>query len=523
MLIGVVSARLAKAFRVPTLVPLLLTGLVLGPVGLGLIQPGSFSISLTGVAFVIIPLYLFAEGLSMDLSDVRSYAPVIVSLVTVGVVVTALGVAAVAHFLLGMPFLVSLLLGAILGSTDPSAIIPLLEGGRVSRKVSLILKAESALNDPTSIVLFTLALSVLAGSVPVTAAGVAAEFGRLLVGGLLVGLLFGYTSVALTQRFGLEDQLNYVTVITFIAAYAASNYFGTSSFVASVVAGLVMGGELNRLGVEPQLRRNLAYFWENVKFISEVLIFLLLGLYATRDVFAPTSLLGGLVVALAMVFAVRPAAVFLSALNKLSGAERAFVSWMGVRGAVPAALAGVTVGLASATPQLAQYASKILSIVFFMVIFTIALGAFTAVPMARRLGLEVEDKLEEYRSMRARHASLMSALRSLEEAYARGEVAEEVYKSLREEYHSKLGAIEVKMQELEGQLKLDTEQLQLLRRRRQLILAQINTLNEYRRTGELSEKTYRQLIDELMKQLGEVEERLAKLMVGEAAERVAEG
>lgn len=516
VLIGVVSARLAKAFRVPMLVPLLITGLVLGPFGLGLVEPGSFGISLTGVAFVIIPLYLFAEGLSMDLSDVRSYGAVVVSLVTVGVVITALGVAAVAHFVLGMPLLVSLLLGAILGSTDPSAIIPLLESGRVSRKVSSIAKAESALNDPTSIVLFTVALSMLSGSGPVSAGSIVAEFGRLLLGGLLVGLLFGYTSVALVERFGLEEQLNYVTVITFIAAYTVSGYFETSNIVASVVAGMVMGGELNRIGVQPQVRRNLTYFWDNVKFIAEVLIFLLLGLYTTRDVFAPANLLGGLIVALAMVFLIRPAAVFGSALNRLSRAEKLFVSWMGARGAVPAALGGVTVGLASTVPALEPYATRIFAIVFFMVIFTIGLVAFTVTSVARRLGLEVEDRLEEYRSMRARQISLMAALRNLEEAHARGDVSDNVYSSLREEYQSKLTEIEAKMQEIEGQLRLNTEQLQILRRRRQLILTQINTLNEYRRANELSEKAYRELMDDLMRQLNEVEEKLSKLMVGEA-------
>ena len=516
VLIGVVSARLAKTFRIPMLIPLLITGLVLGPTGLGFIQPGSFGISLTGVAFVIIPLYLFAEGLSMDISEIRSVGFIVVSLITVGVVITAFGVALVAHFILDLPFAVAMLLGSIVAATDPSAVIPLLEGGRISRRVASIIKAESALNDPTSIVLFTVTLSLIQGSGPITPAGVVVSFGRLLLGGLLVGLLFGYTSVALTQRFELQEQLAYVTVITFIAAYVVAGYFNTSSVVASVVAGLVIGSELNRVGLTPQVRRNLNYFWDNIKFIAEVVIFLLLGLYTTRAVFGPSALAEGLVVAIPLMLFIRPAAVFGSVLNRLNRAEKLFISWMGVRGAVPAALAAATVGLASTMPSLLPYAQTLFSVVFFTVIFTIGVVALTAPRVANYLGVEVADRLDEYRSIRARQLALVSALRSLEEAWSRGEISEDTYKSLKEEYEVKIRGIQAKIQEVEDQLKLNTEQLQIMRKKRQLIIAQINALNEFRRTNELSDKAYRELMDELMNQLNEVDDKLTKLMVGEA-------
>jgi len=516
VLIGVVSARLAKTFRVPMLIPLLITGLVLGPTGLGFIQPGSFGISLTGVAFVIIPLYLFAEGLSMDVSEIRSVGFIVVSLITVGVLITAFGVALVAHFILGLPFAVAMLLGSIVAATDPSAVIPLLEGGRISRRVASIIKAESALNDPTSIVLFTVTLSLIQGSGPITPAGVVVSFGRLLLGGLLVGLLLGYTSAALTQRFELQEQLAYVTVITFIAAYVMAGYFNTSSVVASVVAGLVIGSELNRVGLTPQVRRNLNYFWDNIKFIAEVVIFLLLGLYTTRAVFGASALAEGLVVAIPLMLFIRPAAVFGSVLNRLNRAEKLFISWMGVRGAVPAALAAATVGLASTMPSLLPYAQTLFSVVFFTVIFTIGVVAITVPRVANYLGVEVADRLDEYRSIRARQLALVSALRSLEEAWSRGEISEDTYKNLKEEYEVKIRGIQAKIQEVEDQLKLNTEQLQIMRKKRQLIIAQINALNEFRRTNELSDKAYRELMDELMNQLNEVDDKLTKLMVGEA-------
>ena len=515
VLIGVVSARLAKTFRIPMLIPLLITGLVLGPTGLGFIQPGNFGISLTGVAFVIIPLYLFAEGLSMDISEIRSVGFIVVSLITVGVLITDIGVALISHFLLGLPLVVAMLLGSIVSATDPSAVIPLLEGGRISRRVASIVKAESALNDPTSIVLFTVTLSLIQGSGSVTPAAVVVSFGRLLLGGLVVGLLFGYTSVALTQRFELQDQLAYVTVITFIAAYVLAGYFNTSSVVASVVAGLVIGSELNRVGLTPQSRRNLNYFWDNIKFIAQVVIFLLLGLYTTRAVFGSSALAEGLVVAIPLMLFIRPAAVFGSVLNRLNRAEKLFISWMGVRGAVPAALAAATVGIASTIPGLYPYAQTLFSVVFLTVIFSIGVVALTASRVASYLGVEVADRLDEYRSIRARQLALVSALRSLEDAWSRGEISEDTYKNLKEEYEAKIRGIQAKIQEVEDQLKLNTEQLQIMRKKRQLIIAQINALNEFRRTNELSDKAYRELMDELMNQLNEVDDKLTKLMVGE--------
>ncbi|PSN91373.1 hypothetical protein B9Q03_04395 [Candidatus Marsarchaeota G2 archaeon OSP_D] len=515
VLIGVVSARLAKTFRIPMLIPLLITGLVLGPTGLGFIQPGNFGISLTGVAFVIIPLYLFAEGLSMDITEIRSVGFIVVSLITVGVLITAIGVALISYFLLGLPLVVAMLLGSIVSATDPSAVIPLLEGGRISRRVASIVKAESALNDPTSIVLFTVTLSLIQGSGSVTPAAVVVSFGRLLLGGLVVGLLFGYTSVALTQRFELQDQLAYVTVITFIAAYVLAGYFNTSSVVASVVAGLVIGSELNRVGLTPQSRRNLNYFWDNIKFIAQVVIFLLLGLYTTRAVFGSSALAEGLVVAIPLMLFIRPAAVFGSVLNRLNRAEKLFISWMGVRGAVPAALAAATVGIASTIPGLYPYAQTLFSVVFLTVIFSIGVVALTASRVASYLGVEVADRLDEYRSIRARQLALVSALRSLEDAWSRGEISEDTYKNLKEEYEAKIRGIQAKIQEVEDQLKLNTEQLQIMRKKRQLIIAQINALNEFRRTNELSDKAYRELMDELMNQLNEVDDKLTKLMVGE--------
>ncbi|MEM0120181.1 MAG: cation:proton antiporter [Thermoprotei archaeon] len=513
--IGVVSARLAKTFRIPMLIPLLVTGLVLGPAGFGFIRPGDFGISLTGVAFVIIPLYLFAEGLSMDVTEIRSAGLVVGLLITIGVVITALGVMLVSRFILGLPLLVALLLGSIVSSTDPSAVIPLLEGSKINRKVVSILKAESALNDPTSIVLFTVTLSLIENPNSVTDAGVVANFARLMLGGLLVGVLFGYTSVALTERFELYEQLNYVTVITFIAAYIVAGYFNTSSVVASVVSGLIVGSELKRLGLTPQIRRNLNYFWDNIKFVSEVTIFLLFGLYTTRAVFGLHTLLEGLAITLPLIFLIRPAAVFVSAIRGLKRNEKFFVSWIGVRGSVAAALAAATVGIASALPTLSPYAQTIFSVVLFMVIFTIVVVAFTAQRVASLLGVEAVDRLDEYRSIRARQLALISALRSLDESRSRGEISDGVYRDLKGEYESKLSVIQAKIQEIEEQLKLNTEQLQVLRNKRRLIVEQISTLNEFRRTSELSDKAYNEIMDELVNQLNDVDDRLTKLMVGE--------
>ncbi|PSO01680.1 hypothetical protein B9Q04_20595 [Candidatus Marsarchaeota G2 archaeon BE_D] len=97
----------------------------------------------------------------------------------------------------------------------------------------------------------------------------------------------------------------------------------------------------------------------------------------------------------------------------------------------------------------------------------------------------------------------------------KGEISEDTYKNLKEEYEAKIRGIQAKIQEVEDQLKLNTEQLQIMRKKRQLIIAQINALNEFRRTNELSDKAYRELMDELMNQLNEVDDKLTKLMVGE--------
>jgi cell volume regulation protein A len=512
LLIGVVSARIAKAFKIPIIIPLLLTGILIGPAGLGFIQPEAFGFSLSNLAFFVVPLFLFGEGLNTDLQELRNVSITVFLLVTVGVLITAVGAALFVHFVLRLPWEISMLLGAIVSATDPTVVVPLIEKGSVNKKISTIVKAESALNDPTSIVIFSIILQLIQGAGAPAPADVVTSFLRLFFGGGAIGVLIGVSSLVLLDKFDFREQLNYVSIVIFIVTYAFAEALGTSGIMASVIAGIIVGNEVKHGKFNVLERNEVFYFWDNISFLTQMVIFLLLGLYATRAMFSGMEAVMSAVVTAALIFVIRPAAVAVSTVfEKINNRERAFISWIGARGAVPAALASQVVGYSVGIAVLSTYADTVFSIVLFTVVATVLLVGFTSGPLAKKLRVEGVDELEDYRMARAKQQAIMKALEKLEDERAKGYLTEDVYQKLQEELMEKARAYSVKLRETEQTLfSPEFKDAQALREKRDLILTEINTLGELRRSGELGERSYRGLMSELLQELDKVDQNLRK-------------
>jgi len=507
LLIGVVSAYAARIFRVPMLIPLLLTGMALGPFGLNLIQPENFGLTLSDIALFVIPLFLFGESVNTDIRGFRAVRNSVVLLSTAGVLVTAFGVMLITGFIFGIPLRVAFVLGAILSSTDSAAVMSILGG--VKRNVSTALRLEAATNDPTSIVLFTVGLQMLSG-VGFSLGDAVTQFVRLFAGGAIVGLAFGFSSTAVIQRFEIRERLSYISLIVFVVTYSASEYLGVSGIMASVVCGLVFGRELRHSRPATRELYELSSFWDNVSFLAQIAIFLLLGLYASRSALLGGDALLGALVALLLIVVIRPAAVFMcTAVDRLSFREKLFISWVGARGAVPAALVAIYVGLAQGSAYLSAYSSVVSSIVLFIVITSVLITGLTTGRVANALGVAERHTAPETEVLYAKRVALKEALAKLEREKSSGSVPEGVYSRLSGELLQALSTLDERIAESRRESPpVERTQLDELYVRQELVRTQMDSLLRLLRDGEIAPEVYEATLRELRRELARTQQEI---------------
>jgi cell volume regulation protein A len=306
--------------------------------------------------------------------------PFALVLSTVGVGISVAVIATATHLLLHVDLRTSLLLGAVVSSTDAAAVFSVLRRLPVKGSVRLALEAESGLNDAPAVVLVTLASSPAWHDTSVAAA--AGLIGYELVAGAALGLAIGYAGRYLLARAALPSAGLYpvATVGLTLVAFTATNALHASGFLAVYLAGIVLGNA--RL---PH-RRAVLGFVASLALVAEAGLFLLLGLLA-----APGRLPGAIATAVVVgglaTFVARPLAVALSALPfRLPWRDQLFLSWAGLRGAVPIVLATipVTQGLRSGT--------RIVDVVLVLVVVYTLVQAPTLPLVGKKLGVIERDQ-----------------------------------------------------------------------------------------------------------------------------------
>ena len=288
-------------------------------------------------------LILAEGGLTTQWADIRTSMWPGLALATVGSAISVTIVAVAAHYLFDISWQLAIILGAVLTPTDAAAVFSVLRTVRLKRPVSGVLEIESGLND-APIVVLVLALS--AGEV---AADQWWQFGlliaaELIVGGV-IGVAVGYFAVFLLDRMALPASGLYPVVLLSVAvlAYASASSIHTSGFAAVYLAALVLGN------ADLPHRRATRSFVEGVAWLAQIGLFVMLGLLASPDTFTWKHLVQGIAIGGILTFVARPLSVIGSAVwfGRPRG-ELAFVSWAGLRGAVPIVLA--TIPLANAVP-----------------------------------------------------------------------------------------------------------------------------------------------------------------------------
>lgn len=382
--LGIAAQWLGWRLRIPSILVLLVFGIVAGPV-MGWIDPDELlGPLLYPVVSLAVALILFEGGLSLSVKEFRAIGGVMAWLVTLGAAVTWLIGGLAAHWVLGLEWPLAILLGAVLVVTGPTVIGPMLRFIRPTGKTGAILKWESIVIDPIGAMLAVLVFQVLVYSGSAHEMVVATIVLKTIVIGVVFGLLGALVLGFCMKRDYIPDYLhNPVSVMFVVAVFTGSNLLQSESGLLSVT---LMGFALaNQKAVSVQ---HIVEFKENLRVLLIATMFILLAAHLK-----PADLeqigWGSIGFLLVLVFIARPASVFLSTLgSKLTTKEKLFLSWMAPRGIVAAAVGSIfalrleEVGFAGAESLVPQ--------TFFVIIGTVALYGLTAPLVARRLGLAKE-------------------------------------------------------------------------------------------------------------------------------------
>jgi potassium/hydrogen antiporter len=386
--IGTITGLLAQKIKIPDVAVFLIVGMLIGPEALGLINIKADSalnqiILLFGASYI-----LFDGGASLRFSILKHVWITIVVLATVGVVVTAAITGLAAYYVLGVPLMVALLLGSALASTDPATLVPVFRQVKIRDRVAQTVVSESAFNDATGAIITFGVLAVAMGTGQFSLTSSLLDLLKQSVIGIGAGAALGYLAALLIahERWSfLAEYAPVVTLAAVIAAYFAADGLQASGFMAVFVFGIMLGNK-ESFGFKMQSgeAQKLEDYVATTAFIMRLFIFILLG--AQVD-FALMSqhLVGGVIVVTVLMLIARPAAVFLCALPdrraRWSFNEMVFMCWTRETGVIPAALAGLLLGMK------APGAPMIVSVTFIAILMTILIQAPTTKWLGGRLGL----------------------------------------------------------------------------------------------------------------------------------------
>jgi potassium/hydrogen antiporter len=382
LLLAIVAVRLSVLAGLPSLLFYLFLGIALGESGFGIaFDDAQLAHALGFAALVII---LTEGGLTTSWSEIRPAMRSGALLATVGVAVGVAVMTVGAHFVLGISWQLSVLLAAITAPTDAAAVFSVLRRVPLPRRLTGALEAESGLNDAPTVLLVTLASQgdLFEHGVLALFAIVAAE----LTGGVLFGAAVGFGGSWVLRRVALPASGLYpLAVLSFsVLSYAGASALHTSGFAAVYTAAVILGN------TELPHRAATRSFAEGLGWLSQIGLFVMLGLLISPSGIDSTSVWRALAAGAILTVVARPLSVFLSTVwQRTSIADMTFISWAGLRGAVPIVLA--TIPLSAGV----EGADKLFNIVFVLVVLDTLVTGPTLPGLARRLKLATAGEVRD--------------------------------------------------------------------------------------------------------------------------------
>lgn len=325
---------------------------------------------------------LFAGALHIRLAELRDQLARVVALAVVGTLLSSFLTAglfylAVLALGLSLDFGHCLLFGALISPTDPVAVLGVLKGARVPKRLETQISGESLLNDGVGVVIFTTVLGVVASGGAVTIGSVVSLFAREALGGAVFGLVTGYTTFRLLRSIDHYQTELLLTLALVLGGYALAETLHVSAPIAAVVAGLVIGNTGREHGMSDVTRDHLDKFWSLVDEVLNSLLFVLVGFEVIHIAIRSVHLAAG-ALAIVVVLAARFASVaaplkLLSRWQRVERGEVAILTWGGLRGGISVALA---LSLPGDDGRPLIVASTYIVVVFSVLVQGLTLGRF---------------------------------------------------------------------------------------------------------------------------------------------------
>ncbi|MBT6121220.1 sodium:proton antiporter [bacterium] len=381
--LGITCQWFAWRFKIPSILLLLITGLIVGPF-LGLLNSDTL---LGPLLFPIVSLstaiILFEGGMSLKIADIRNTKVIVKNLITKGILISWILITGSTYILMGYSFKVSILLGSLFVMTGPTVILPLLKYVRVSNKVSNILKWEGTTIDPIIAILTLLIFEVVIATGPEEAVSV---LFMVLLKTVILGTSFGclgsFIFILIIEKHWCPPFLQEsITLILVIAAFVGANILQKESgLLAVTVMGIILGNQKS-ISV-----KHIVVFKENLSIILLSSLFIILASRLNIQDMIPLLNYKTLIFIAIVIFIARPASIFLSNIKTdLTLNEKIFMSFMAPRGIVCAAISSLfAIELSKAG---FEEADQIVSITFILILSTVTFYALLAAPLAKWLKL----------------------------------------------------------------------------------------------------------------------------------------
>lgn len=371
LVIGVLTTKFSSRLGVPSLVMYILVGMLLSEF---YYYDNAYTTQLFGILALIV--ILFKGGMQTKWRDVRPVLKPSISLATAGVLVTTVAIGTCAKLILGVSWLEGFLFGAIVGSTDAAAVFAVFGNQHIRRRLSATLEAESGTNDPMAFFL-TISLIELIQHPETNPYAIVLHFFWQMGFGLAMGLGMGKLSVWTINRISLDSSGLYPVLALALAilTYSAAALLHGSGLLAVYVLAVLMGNS------DLTYRHSIFRFNEGFAWMMQILMFILLGLLVFPEQLSAITW-QGIVLSVLLMFIARPAGVFLSTIGMgYTVREKIFLSWSGLKGAVPIVLA--TYPLLAGLPN----SQMLFNVVFFVVFLSTLVQGTTVAPLADKLGL----------------------------------------------------------------------------------------------------------------------------------------
>ena len=382
LFVSVFASKTAIRTGLPKLALFLLIGMLAGSDGIGNISFDNYN-SAQFLGIIALCFILYSGGLDTRFNQIKPIARQGVVLATLGVLLTAIGLGAFVHWVTDFGWLESLLLGSIVSSTDAAAVFAVFKSRNTGLKRNLrpLLELESGSNDPMAYFLVVTFISLIKH--PETSIwAMIPIFVKGMTFGIAMGFLIGKLTVRVINRINLSVEGLYpvLTIAMMLFSYSFTELIGGNGFLAIYISGLIVGNS-NFIH-----KRSLLKFYDGFSWLMQIAMFLILGLFVFPSQMAPIVGIG-LLISVFLMLVVRPLAMTLCLLPfKMRLKDTTFVSWVGLKGAVPIIFA--TYPMVEKIPN----ADVIFHIVFFITLTSLLLQGTTLFTTAKWLNLAIPEE-----------------------------------------------------------------------------------------------------------------------------------